>query len=117
MTALRVAMHLLLLSILAVRERLSKIMALPEQLELKPTFLMVTGAPAAEIVRYAEDQSINLIVMGTHGRGMVAHALLGSVAEKVVRHAPCPVLTVRHPEREFVMPFEAEPARTADQAQ
>jgi nucleotide-binding universal stress UspA family protein len=40
--------------------------------------------------------------MGTHGRGGVAHLLLGSVAEKVVRTAPCPVLTVRHPEHEFV---------------
>ena len=101
----------------AVRERLSRIMALPEQLELKPTFLVLSGAPAVEIVRYANDQAINLIVMGTHGRGVVAHALIGSVAEKVVRHAPCPVLTVRHPEREFVMPFEPAPARTADQVQ
>ena len=39
--------------------------------------------------------SIDLIVMGTHGRGGVAHALMGSVAEKVVRTAPCPVLTIR----------------------
>jgi nucleotide-binding universal stress UspA family protein len=38
-----------------------------------------------------------LIVMGTHGRGALTHALLGSVAEKVVRSAPCPVLTIRHP--------------------
>jgi nucleotide-binding universal stress UspA family protein len=47
---------------------------------------------------------IDLIVMGTHGRGFMAHMLIGSVAEKVVRHAPCPVLTVRHPEHEFVTP-------------
>jgi nucleotide-binding universal stress UspA family protein len=45
-----------------------------------------------------------LIVMGTHGRGPVAHLFMGSVAERVVRMAPCPVLTVRHPEREFVTP-------------
>jgi universal stress protein A len=57
-----------------------------------------------EIVRYARDQKIDLLVMGTHGRGPIAHMLLGSVAEKVVRKAPCPVLTVRHPEHEFVMP-------------
>jgi nucleotide-binding universal stress UspA family protein len=43
-------------------------------------------------------------VLGTHGRGGLAHMLLGSVAEKVVRKAPCPVLTVRHPEHEFVAP-------------
>jgi universal stress protein A len=57
-----------------------------------------------EIVRYARDRKIDLIVMGTHGRGPIAHMLMGSVAEKVVRKAPCPVLTVRHPEHEFVMP-------------
>ena len=92
----------------AIRERLSKIMKNREQLELKPTFLVLSGTPYIEIVRYANDHAINLIVMGTHGRGPVAHALMGSVAEKVVRHAPCPVLTVRHPEREFVMPFAFE---------
>lgn len=51
--------------------------------------------PADEIVSYAKAHEINLIVMGTHGRRGVAHALTGSVAEKVVRTAPCPVLTVR----------------------
>ena len=49
-----------------------------------------------EIVRYARSNAIDLIVMGTHGRGAVEHMLLGSVAEKVVRKAPCPVLTVRN---------------------
>ena len=63
-----------------------------------------TGSPFVEIVRYAKEQGIDLIVMGTHGRGPVAHMLMGSVAEKVVRKSPCPVLTVRHPEHEFVMP-------------
>jgi hypothetical protein len=43
-----------------------------------------------------------MIVLGTHGRGPLGHMLLGSVAERVVRTAPCPVLTVRHPQREFV---------------
>jgi len=62
------------------------------------------GHPFVEIVRYAKDNEIDLIVMGTHGRGAIAHMLLGSVAEKVVRKAPCPVLTVREGEHEFVMP-------------
>jgi len=62
------------------------------------------GSPFVEIVRYAREQDIDLIIMGTHGRGPIAHMLLGSVAEKVVRKAPCPVLTVRQPEHEFVMP-------------
>jgi nucleotide-binding universal stress UspA family protein len=61
------------------------------------------GAPFLEIVRYARDKQIDLIVLGTHGRSGLAHVLLGSVAEKVVRKSPCPVLTVRHPEHEFVM--------------
>ena len=57
-----------------------------------------------EILQYATDNAIDMIVMGTHGRGPVRHLLLGSVAEKVVRKAPCPVLTVRQPGHEFVMP-------------
>jgi hypothetical protein len=56
------------------------------------------------IVEYAEQERIDLIVTGTHGRGAVAHLLMGSVAERVVRTAPCPVLTVRHPEHESVVP-------------
>lgn len=53
------------------------------------------GSPYGEIVRYAGEKDIDLIVVGTHGRSGMTHFLLGSVAEKVVRHAPCPVLTVR----------------------
>jgi nucleotide-binding universal stress UspA family protein len=53
------------------------------------------GDPYREILNYVERGSMDLIVMGTHGRGGVAHALMGSVAERVVRSAPCPVLTVR----------------------
>ncbi len=62
------------------------------------------GNPFAEIVRLAKERDIDLIIMGTHGRAGLAHVLLGSVTEKVVRKAPCPVLTVRHPEHEFVHP-------------
>ncbi|MCU1385543.1 MAG: putative universal stress protein [Acidobacteria bacterium] len=64
--------------------------------------LLTSDAPAAAIVDYAGRERIDLIVTGTHGRGGVAHLLMGSVAEQVVRTAPCPVLTVRHPEHEFV---------------
>ena len=63
-----------------------------------------TGSPFVEIIRYAREQSIDLIVMGTHGRTGAKHVLVGSVAERVVQKAPCPVLTVRHPEHDFVMP-------------
>ena len=62
------------------------------------------GHPFVEILSDAKQHDIDLIVMGTHGRGAIKHMLLGSVAEKVVRKAPCPVLTVRHPDHEFVMP-------------
>jgi nucleotide-binding universal stress UspA family protein len=64
----------------------------------------IHGTPFVEIVRYAREKEIDLIVMGTHGRGAIAHILMGSVAERVVRKAPCPVLTVRPKEHEFVMP-------------
>lgn len=56
---------------------------------------LLPGTAAAEIVRFAEETQQDLIVMGTHGRTGFKHALLGSVAEHVVRTAPCPVLTVR----------------------
>ena len=59
------------------------------------TRAVVEGLAAIEIVRYANEQSVDLIVMGTHGRRGVAHLFLGSVAEHVVRTAGCPVLTVR----------------------
>ena len=65
---------------------------------------VTSNATAAAIVGYARDENIDLIIMGTHGRGAIAHLLLGSVAEKVVRMAPCPVLTVRHPEHDFLRP-------------
>ncbi len=65
---------------------------------------MRTGTPFVEIIRYAKENSIDLIVMGTHGRTGIPHLLLGSVAEKVVRKAPCSVLTVRDPQHDFVMP-------------
>jgi nucleotide-binding universal stress UspA family protein len=62
------------------------------------------GTPFYEIIRYAREIDVDLIIMGTHGHSGLAHVLLGSVSEKVVRKAPCPVLTVRHPEHEFVHP-------------
>ncbi len=66
--------------------------------------LVITGRPFLEIIRYAREKDIDLIIIGTHGRSGLSHALLGSVAEKIVRKAPCPVLSIRHPEHDFVMP-------------
>ncbi|MCK6457386.1 MAG: universal stress protein [Phycisphaerae bacterium] len=65
---------------------------------------VVAGRPFLEIVRYARENSIDLIVLGTHGRSGLTHVLLGSVTERVVRKAHCPVLTVRHPDVKFEMP-------------
>jgi nucleotide-binding universal stress UspA family protein len=59
--------------------------------------LLVSGSPWEQIITAAKERGVDLIVMGTHGRRGVAHALLGSVAEKVVRLSPVPVLTVGTP--------------------
>lgn len=56
---------------------------------------VVAGTAHVEIVSLAEEHGVDLIVMATHGRGFISHALLGSTAERVLRHAPCPVLIVR----------------------
>ena len=66
------------------------------------TVASVVATPNAEILDYAAAHAVDLIVMGTHGRGGVSHMLLGSIAERVVRRAPCPVLTVRRPQHGFV---------------
>ena len=86
----------------SARERINRVLSEQQKARFKAQIELCTGSPFAEILRYAEEQAIDLIVMGTHGRGAVAHMLLGSVAEKVVRKAPCPVLTVREPAREAV---------------
>ena len=94
---------------LAVQEEAAAAKTLDEQQVDVPDDVHVVremkhGHPFVEVVRYAKENDIGLIVMGTHGRGAIAHMLLGSVAERVVRKAPCPVLTVRDEEHEFVMP-------------
>jgi nucleotide-binding universal stress UspA family protein len=73
------------------------------QLHAKAVLRTAMSAPAA-IVDYATERQIDLIVMGTQGRGVISRVIVGSVAERVVRTAPCPVLTVHHPEHEFIQP-------------
>jgi nucleotide-binding universal stress UspA family protein len=73
--------------------------------------VMTSSSPAFAIIDYAREHEVDLIIMGTHGRGALGHILMGSVAERVVRLAPCPVLTVRHPERDFVQPDGLVPVR------
>ncbi len=69
-----------------------------------PITEVTLGRPFAEIIRYAREKSIDLIVLSTHGRGAFAHMLLGSTTEKVVRKAPCAVLTVRGADHKFELP-------------
>ena len=63
---------------------------------------VVQGKPSAEIIRVATEETIDMIVLGTHGKGVLDKALFGSTTERVVRRAPCPVLTCRTAEHEFV---------------
>jgi nucleotide-binding universal stress UspA family protein len=81
----------------ATRGSLLQMLSPADRASLNPQFYVRTGDPAEEIVQLASDHDIDLIVMGTHGRGFVGHLVMGSVAERVVRTAPCPVLTVRNP--------------------
>ena len=70
----------------------------------KVVHAVVEGSPKVEIVRYARQHDVDVIVLATHGRSGLAHVIIGSVAECVVRAAPCPVLTVRPEGHQFVMP-------------
>ena len=75
-----------------LRHRATRGQALPIETEV------LFGHGARTIAEYAAERGVDLIVMGTHGRTGFAHLLLGSIAERLVRTSPCPVLTVRHPE-------------------
>jgi len=71
--------------------------------KLKIKKVVVRGfSPAEEILQYAEDKKIDLIVMGTHGRSAISRFFLGSTAEKVVRFSICPVITLREEPKEFI---------------
>jgi nucleotide-binding universal stress UspA family protein len=88
----------------AIKDAMNKLIA-EEHLERFTVHQEIReGTPFHEIIQLAKDKNIDLIIMGTHGHTGLAHVLLGSVSEKVVRKAPCPVLTVRHPEHEFIHP-------------
>jgi nucleotide-binding universal stress UspA family protein len=66
--------------------------------------LVVQGIPFAEIISIARENDIDMIVLGSHGRTGIVHMMMGSVSEKVVRKAPCSVLTVKKTDHKFTMP-------------
>ena len=84
------------------KTELAKLAEEAKQKGVAVTELVAQGKPSAEIIRYAADNGVDMIVLGTHGKGMLDQALFGSTTERVVRRAPCPVLTVRMAGHEFV---------------
>ena len=84
------------------RTELSKLAEEARQKGVVVSELVVQGKPSAEIIRHAAENGVDMIVLGTHGKGMLDQALFGSTTERVVRRAPCPVLTVRMAGHEFV---------------
>ncbi len=89
---------------------LAKLAANKESEKLGIERIYLTGNTAEQIVRFAQQNKIDLLVMGKHGRSGATHPSLGSVAERVLRLSPCPVLTVSHPqERGFLRSDETLP--------
>ena len=88
----------------AAREDLAKLLSAEEERDARAEYLL-RGAPSGAgdaIVACAQELAVELVVMGKHRQGFVDHLVAGSVAEKVIRRAPCPVLIVHHPEHDFV---------------
>ena len=84
------------------KAELSKLAKVAREKDVAVVEQVVQGKPSAEIIRFAQEQKIDMIVLGTHGKGMLDQALFGSTTERVVRRSPCPVLTVRLAEHEFI---------------
>jgi nucleotide-binding universal stress UspA family protein len=84
-------------------EQLNELVAREVPPGVKATPMIRIGKPFIEIVEVAKVENADLIVISSHGRTGMDHVLFGSTADKVVRKAPCPVLTVRPHEHEFVV--------------
>lgn len=83
------------------REELDKLAKSEIPAEVKVKTIIKTGKPFVEIIETATEENIDIIIIATHGHSAVEHILFGSTAEKVVRKAPCPVLTLREPIKGF----------------
>jgi nucleotide-binding universal stress UspA family protein len=77
---------------------------LMQKIDMPARKVVRTGVTFVEIIGYINEEGIDLVVLGTHGRSGIEHILIGSVAEKVVRKSPCPVLTIRPKGKVFKMP-------------
>lgn len=86
------------------RRRLEEEAAKISSLGIETGTALMEGREADEILRLSAEAKADLIVMATHGRSALKQVFMGSTAERVVREAKCPVLTIRHPEHEFVLP-------------
>ncbi len=95
---------------LKAKEELEKLgkQEIPES--IKVSTIIKTGKPFLEIIDTAAEENIDLIIIATHGHSGVEHILFGSTAEKVVRKAPCPVLTLREPIKGFMFKEEMKKA-------
>lgn len=83
------------------KENLARLKDLTKGSDVNVEATVRVGRPWEEIVRLAEEEKVDLIIISTHGYSGLKHVFLGSVAERVVRHAPCPVLTIRPRELDF----------------
>ena len=80
--------------------------------EMNAIAVLRKGEPYREIIRFAEEENADLIILATHGRTGLSHMLMGSVAEKVVRHSSVPVLTVKPGEMHSAQSFENVATKT-----
>ena len=98
----------------AARDKLATLLSEQDRASIGATTrLLASHHPATTIVEHAARENVDLIVVGSHGRQGVERWLLGSVAERIVRMARCPVLTVKHPEHDFVTPDALEAVKSA----
>lgn len=93
-------------------EQLERLVSADMMLKLKVSHVATAGVPAREIVRQATTEKVDWIVMGTHGRTGLKRLAMGSVAEEVLRTAPCPVMIVRHPDQ--LVPANVEEATVGE---
>lgn len=86
------------------KEKMKHVVPMQYMDKIETETIIVRGTPFLEIINTAKKYTVDLITIATHGHTGLSHVFLGSTAEKVVRMAPCPVLTIKHPEHEFVTP-------------